>query len=407
MNGVPDIRYDVASVLNRGCRDYQEDAIATDFPLGADFGYAVLSDGMGGHAAGDVASKIVVTEVFSELKFQTSDIGGLETNMGRVLKSAAVSANECMAAHASTNPQTAGMGATLVAPVFIRDHLFWISIGDSPLFLMRNGRLRQLNEDHSLGPHIDYMVRSGMMTEDVGRNHPDRNALTSVLIGETIERIDCPERPFRLRNGDILIVASDGIQFLSNGQITRTVDELAEKGSAAIAEALLEELREVDDPEQDNVCFSVIKIDMPYVNSDEVDTQTQDQEPRKRATRATTRPIKPEDVPKPEIVMHNATNGHDAVVKSSTGTNGAPPKWAEPVSNGNGHDPASNGHGSHGQAADDDAASGYDANGYDEDNGADFGEDKDAVSSHQQAASSDANSPIFLRRRWLTTDSSA
>ena len=52
MNGVPDIRYDVASVLNRGHRDYQEDAIATDFPLGEEFGYAVLSEGMGGHAAG-------------------------------------------------------------------------------------------------------------------------------------------------------------------------------------------------------------------------------------------------------------------------------------------------------------------------------------------------------------------
>ena len=297
MNGVPDIRYDVASVLNRGHRDYQEDAIATDFPLGADFGYAVLSDGMGGHAAGDVASKIVVTEVFSELKFQSSDIEGLENNVGSVLKSAAVSANECMAAHASSNPRTAGMGATLVAPVFIRDSLFWISIGDSPLYLLRNGRLRQLNEDHSLGPHIDYMVRSGMMSEDVGRNHPDRNALTSVLIGETIERIDCPDRPFRLRSGDILIVASDGLQFLSNGQISRISEENAEKGASAIAEALLEELRELDDPEQDNVCFSVIRVDMPHVNGDENIFAPEFEHRKSRGPRATTRPIKPGDLP--------------------------------------------------------------------------------------------------------------
>ena len=397
MNGVPDIRYDVASVLNRGCRDYQEDAIATDFPLGADFGYAVLSDGMGGHAAGDVASKIVVTEVFSELKFQTSDIGGLESNMGRVLKSAAVSANECMAAHATTNPQTAGMGATLVAPVFIRDHLFWISIGDSPLYLMRNGRLRQLNEDHSLGPHIDYMVRSGMMTEDVGRNHPDRNALTSVLIGETIERIDCPDRPFRLRGGDILIVASDGLQFLSNGQITRTVDELAEKGSAAIAEALLEELREVDDPEQDNVCFSVIKIDMPHVNGDEVDSHKIEFEPRKRGTRATTRPIKPQDLPEPEKVARNgAQNGHDTGVNGSIGMDSGQPDRSDHVSNGNGHDPVANGHGSNGHAT----------NGHDDAVRDDHQDrEKDAAPVEQQQPAPDANSPIFLRRRWLTTDS--
>jgi len=298
MHKTPDIRYDVASVLNRGCRDYQEDAIATDFPMGADFGYAVLSDGMGGHAAGDVASKIVVTEVFSELKFQSSDISGLTENMGDILRSAAVSANECMAAHASNNPQTAGMGATLVAPIFVADSLYWISIGDSPLYLLRDGRLRQLNEDHSLGPHIDYMVRSGMMPEEIGRNHPDRNALTSVLIGETIERIDCQDRPFKLKDGDILIVASDGLQFLTNSQITQVVADTSNDGSAVIAERLLEELRDLDDPEQDNVCFSVIKVAFEKTVGANIFTPEVER-PISRPPRVQTRPIKPEEVADP------------------------------------------------------------------------------------------------------------
>jgi len=266
MHKTPDIRYDVASVLNRGCRDYQEDAIATDFPMGAEFGYAVLSDGMGGHAAGDVASKIVVTEVFSELKFQTSDIEGLTENIGDVLRTAAVSANDCMAAHASNNPQTAGMGATLVAPVFIGHDLFWISIGDSPLYLLRDGRLRQLNEDHSLGPHIDYMVRSGMMPEEIGRNHPDRNALTSVLIGESIERIDCQDRPFKLKDNDILVVASDGLQFLTNSLITQIVA----------------------------VCFSVIKVQFEKPKNASMFAASSHARPISRPSRVQTRPIKPE-----------------------------------------------------------------------------------------------------------------
>lgn len=308
MNETADISYDVSSVLNRGCRDYQEDAIATDFSLGAEFGYTVLSDGMGGHAAGDVASKIVVTEVFSELKFQSSNIASLAENMGHVLKSAAVSANECMAAHASTNPQTAGMGATLVAPVFIRDRLYWISIGDSPLYLLRNGALRQLNEDHSLGPHIDYMVRSGMMSEDVGRNHPDRSALTSVLIGETIERIDCPERPFQLRDKDILVAASDGLQFLSNSQITEILDQNKGEASTKIAECLLNELRELNDPEQDNICFSVIKVGISGAASDAPNVFTPEFERKQnRSARVSTRPIKPEEVAEEETVSaHSA-----------------------------------------------------------------------------------------------------
>ena len=318
MHETADISYDVSSVLNRGCRDYQEDAIATDFSLGAEFGYAVLSDGMGGHAAGDVASKIVVTEVFSELKFQSSNVAKLAENMGPVLKSAAISANECMAAHASTNPQTAGMGATLVAPVFIRDALYWISIGDSPLYLLRNGALRQLNEDHSLGPHIDYMVRSGMMSEDVGRNHPDRSALTSVLIGETIERIDCPDRPFQLRNDDILVASSDGLQFLSNDQITGILRENAGEDSAKIAEALLDELRDLDDPEQDNISFSVIKVCIANAKADAPNVFTPEFEHKEnRTSRITTRPIKPEELQEQPVSAHNGAeppSGNDTPI---------------------------------------------------------------------------------------------
>ncbi len=322
MHKSPDISYDVASVLNRGCRDYQEDAIATDFPMGADFGYAVLSDGMGGHAAGDVASKIVVTEVFSELKFQTSNVDGLVENMGDVLRCAAISANECMAAHASNNPQTAGMGATLVAPVFIQNSLYWISIGDSPLYLMRGGRLRQLNEDHSLGPHIDYMVRSGMMPEEIGRNHPDRNALTSVLIGEPIERIDCPERPFMLKDGDILVVASDGLQFLSNSQITQIVGDNADKGSAEIARLLLEELQELNDPEQDNVCFSVIKVELAR-QQDNHDAVPEHERHVSRLPRVKTRPIRPDAVGEPEDAADPVAPEIADAQNGSNGSNGS------------------------------------------------------------------------------------
>lgn len=322
----PDIRFDVASVLNRGCRDYQEDAIATDFPLGAEFGYAVLSDGMGGHAAGDVASKIVVTEVFSELKFQSSNIEKFTKNVCKVLKSAAISANECMAAHAATNPDTAGMGATLVAPVIVRDQLFWISIGDSPLYLLRDGKLRQLNEDHSLGPHIDYMVRSGMMSEDVGRNHPDRNALTSVLIGEAIERIDCPEQGFRLKNDDILVVASDGLQFLTDGQISEVLARHSEDASSVIAETLLEELRELDDPEQDNVCFSVIRVSIPQEDKDGANIFTAEFDRRPvRPRQVTTRPISPMQVgDTEEAAAPRAGAAETPAAKNES--NGRPPK---------------------------------------------------------------------------------
>lgn len=255
-----DKRYEVAYVLNVGQRDYQEDALATDFPHGCGFGYAVLADGMGGHAAGDIASKIVVTEVFSELKFQSSDIADNTESLPEILRTAALSANECVRAHAEVNPETAGMGSTLVAPVLVGDQLYWISIGDSPLFLYRNGRLQQLNEDHSLAPQIDFMVKRGLLTEAAGRNHPDRNCLTSVLIGQEIVSIDCPTTPVRLLPGDIVIAASDGLQFLSDTQI-EDVLQATETGSCEeIADALLDAIEDLQDEQQDNVSYCIIRM---------------------------------------------------------------------------------------------------------------------------------------------------
>lgn len=255
-----DTTYDVASAISQGQRPYQEDALVTDFPLGSGFGFAVLADGMGGHAAGDVASKIVVTEVFSELKLQSGDSDGFAANLPKILRDAAMAANDCVKGHIVNHAETAGMGATLVAPVIVGNRLYWISIGDSPLYLYRNGALRQLNEDHSMAPQIDFMVRTGMMTEDVGRNHPDRSCLTSVLGGEHVARVDCPTEPIRLRDGDIIIVASDGIQYLTDEEMGRILAENAGQPSREIANALLSRLEAFGDPEQDNASFSVIKV---------------------------------------------------------------------------------------------------------------------------------------------------
>jgi protein phosphatase len=255
------LTYDVATALAQGRRDNQEDAVIADFPLDGDIGFAVLADGMGGHAAGDVASKIVVTEVFSELKLQSGEAGRFEANMPAILAQAASVANECVRLHAQHNPGSHGMGATLVAPVLLGDKMFWVSVGDSPLYLFRDGELMQLNEDHSLAGQIDLLVRKGLMDQQTAENHPDRHCLTSVLIGDEIARIDCPKKPLTLRPGDIVVVASDGLQFLENSEIEGLIQEKADDSSAEIGRSLISALEALDDPHQDNVSICVIKAD--------------------------------------------------------------------------------------------------------------------------------------------------
>lgn len=256
----PQFRFDDATAISKGAREYQEDALISDFSNGAEIGVAVLADGMGGHAAGDLASKIVVTEVFNTLMFRNGELADDQCELSEVLRDAAETANNCLNYHVQLHPQTKGMGATLVSCVIRKDELHWISIGDSPLYLFRDNVLTQLNEDHSLGPHIDMLVQSGNLTEAEGLNHPERNALTSVLLGQKIAQIDCPTQPFKLMVGDVIIVASDGLQFLKNEEIAQILRDRPFARSTDMADALMARLESLGDPDLDNVTIALIRV---------------------------------------------------------------------------------------------------------------------------------------------------
>lgn len=252
--------YDAAPAISMGRREQQEDTIAIDFADGADLGFIVLADGMGGHSAGDIASRIVVTEIFSELKMLSDDPENLERNIGRIMRRAVDGANKCVGEVARYQPQMHGMGSTLVAPILFENRLYWISVGDSPLYLFRGSRLFRLNEEHSLASRMDKLVAEGQMSEQDALDHPDRTCLTSVLIGQTIPEVDCRDTPIELRDNDILIAASDGLQFISEQQIARIIFDARDLTSAEIGSKLLASIFALDHPQQDNVSLCVLKI---------------------------------------------------------------------------------------------------------------------------------------------------
>ena len=259
-NATTDLLFDASMAIDLGQRERQEDAVVSDFSAGQPFGFAVLADGMGGHAAGDVASKIAVTEVFSELKLQSGDPELLEPHVCEVLRRAATSANKCIGLYSSQCPEAYGMGATLLAPVFMEDRLYWLSVGDSPFYLFRNGELSRLNENHALISQIEYLVSKGLMSQEEALNHPDQNCLTSVLIGSEIAQVDCRTVPMRMLPGDILLAASDGLQFLTEDQIASVLRFAQKRSAEDITAALMKEVRKLDDPYQDNVSLCVVKV---------------------------------------------------------------------------------------------------------------------------------------------------
>ena len=264
------LSFDAASVSYQGARPYQEDSVLCSFPIGQPLGFAVIADGIGGHVSGHVASALATTEIYSQFKMNEAALAAGSQSIPATLQNAANLANERIAAHTQADDETTGMGCTLLVTVVKSDKLHWLSIGDSPLFLFRGGALRLLNKDHSMAPQIDMMVKMGSMTAEVGRDHPDRNTLVSVLDGNEIAMIDCPQKPLTLLPDDIIITASDGLQYLPNATLANVLMLSKDGRSVDIANALLGALQQLDHPEQDNTAFCVIKFGDLLVMSDEL-----------------------------------------------------------------------------------------------------------------------------------------
>jgi protein phosphatase len=149
------------------------------------------------------------------------------------------------------------MGCTLVGVAFGAEGVEWVSVGDSPLFLVRNGEIVLLNEDHSMAPEIDKLAAAGRISWEAARSDPRRHFLRSALTGGEIDLVDRSHRPLTLQPGDVVIVASDGIHTLSHPQIARLA---ATGGPDGVADALLAAVEAAGEPYQDNTTVVVVRV---------------------------------------------------------------------------------------------------------------------------------------------------
>ncbi len=249
--------YDIALILDTGQRDTQEDAIAARVFDSAGAGYVVIADGMGGHDAGEVASELVISAWRDMMDAQLDGPEPAEGDLLDALPMAAMQANAAVSGHSEDHGVK--LGSTLLGMLMLGHRVFWISIGDSPMYLFRDDHLSQINEDHSMAPEIDAQVAQGILTADEARVHPDRNRLTSVIMGSEIPKVDCPETALTLAPSDILVLGSDGLQYLSDPEIGGLIRTNAQSPARDIADALLQALQARNDPDQDNISIAVVK----------------------------------------------------------------------------------------------------------------------------------------------------
>ena len=158
-----------------------------------------VADGMGGHAAGEVASEMSLALLVDSLK-------GARAPDERALRDAFSRANAGVFREASEKPEYRGMGTTLVAGLLTGGELIIGNVGDSRMYLHRNGELSRVTRDHSW---VGEMAAAGVITEEQAANHPRRNVLTRALGVSSSVDADLARLP--LRRGDRIMLCSDGL----------------------------------------------------------------------------------------------------------------------------------------------------------------------------------------------------
>lgn len=204
-------------------RKHNEDAYLLD----AERGLFVVADGMGGHAAGEVASRLTVESIQEFISGTEDDhdntwpfgYNNRYSVDGNRLSTAVERANEKVMRAVVNRPELKGMGTTVVAALFDERRATLVHVGDSRAYLYRESELRRLTDDHSW---VQEQVNAGILSEEEARSHPLKNVVTRALGGGAHVAVDLMEIP--VGDGDRFLLCSDGLTgMVSDEEITNAI----------------------------------------------------------------------------------------------------------------------------------------------------------------------------------------
>ena len=216
----------------------------------------VVADGMGGQEGGQVASRLAVDTVREVFLY------GEDSDPAAALMSAYQSAHAAIQEFAREHPELTGMGTTCTSAVLQDGRMTYGHVGDSRLYLMRNGEITRVTRDQS---YVQQMVESGVISAEEAKTHPSRNILTSALGSESTVQADFAEAPIPLQESDILLLCTDGLHGLVSDE-----EMLAVSSQSAPREAckkLVEMAKERGG--YDNITVQIVRIDGASASSHE------------------------------------------------------------------------------------------------------------------------------------------
>jgi protein phosphatase len=234
---------------------------------------AVVADGMGGHAGGDVASAATVLDMI-HLDHDSYENG----DAGTVLADEIQTANSLLSELVHINPKLAGMGTTVTALLLAEGKLHFAHIGDSRAYRLRNGQFEQVSVDHTF---VQRLIDEGRLRPEEAETHPHKNVLMRVL-GDVDASPELDLDTLEVQPGERWLLCSDGLNYVAGHVVERTVRET--KSLSECAERLVELTLEAGAP--DNV--TVVMLEIAEQTPDDVRTAAVDVVPAPRA--ATTGP---------------------------------------------------------------------------------------------------------------------
>lgn len=222
----------------------------------------MVADGMGGAAAGEIASAMAIEIVVREMQVGWTSGRTEPTPQGfaRALRRAATTANEEIHAYAVRHPEFRGMGTTATIAGILGDTLYLAQVGDSRAYLIRDGIARQITKDQSL---MQKLVEAGELTEAEAEISERRNIILQALGPEASVKVDLTHQ--QVRRGDTLVLCSDGLSGqVSRDEIARYVNE--EPDLVALCKRLIDRANETGGP--DNITVIVARFDGAALDSE-------------------------------------------------------------------------------------------------------------------------------------------
>jgi len=215
---------------HQGDREYQQD-IMTINPNVHPNELCTVADGMGGYEGGEIASALIGDQ-FREMIIDGDD-------MGEILERTLSKANEAIADYKEEHSEVKSMGSTLISAYFTESSVQWISVGDSLLYRTEcYDKIERINDNHSIAGLLELQLKQGEITQKEVDENPNKHMLTSALTGEEITTIDLSSVKIRNKN-QIFILASDGLETLSEAEILETLQQFDCSRQAGLNEAAI------------------------------------------------------------------------------------------------------------------------------------------------------------------------